>query len=284
MKFIIFILIFFNILYAKTEITWNVIDFAPFMLINSSKSDGLCVKALDTTINNLPEYKHKIEISSLNKTLESMEKKKLVCSPCLLKTEKREKNINFSKPYNASLGIGLLVKKRSLYKLYNYFDEKKEINIDGLLSSYDFKIGIASIRSYGSRIDKILKKYENESSIVYQRQGNDFYEGLFKMLIANRDIDGTLIYYSELDKMLKKYNMNLGEKVLFYEIQGTQATTFSRIACTSTLEGKKFISIVNTKILKLREESINYQKSLQKTSYIKKMTPIWNRLLNDEIK
>lgn len=281
MKIIMMILIFISILNSKDEITWNVNDFAPFMILDSSKNDGLCIKALDLAIKNLPEYKHRVEISSFENMFNKIKNKKLICSPCLLKTSQREKNMSFSNPYNVSLGIGLLVKKRSLYKLYNYLNEENKVSFSPLLLSNDFKIGISKLRSFGEDLDRILEKHKINKKRVYEREGNDLFEGLFKMLLANRDIDGTLIYYDELRLMLEKYKTKIGDELLFYEIEGINPTTFGRIACTNTQEGQKVINDINANIKTIITDTISYQKNSRNEDYVKKMTPHWDGLLND---
>jgi len=281
---LIFFLTFIPLFAEKIEVDWHVAKFPPFMNINENSKNGICINAMNTAINKLHDYKHNISVIPFSRTMEEIKVLNLVCFPCFLKNKDREESMYFSKPFTAfSMQHGIVVKSKSIDKIKQYISKENVIDLEKLLNSKIFKLGIANRRSYGNEIDAIIKKYDGEENI-YRRSGSNVSEGFLQMMIVDRDIDGTIIYNAKLNNLLKKYNKEIKKDFVFLKIKNLPDINYLYMACSKTKDGEVFINKLNKNISDIRNSAISFQKKLNtEDSYeIDVISPIWDEMLKDE--
>ncbi|WP_072682695.1 hypothetical protein [Arcobacter sp. LA11] len=280
----IFFLTFTSVFAKKIEVNWHITKFPPFMNINDKHKDGICIDAMNTAINKLTDYEHKISMVPFSRTMEEIKTSNLICAPCLLKNKDREDYIYFSKSFTAlAMQLGLVVKSKSIEKIKKYISNENDVDLEKLLDSNIFKLGIANGRSYSFDIDNIIKKYEGKKNL-YKRSGANISDGFIQMMIVDRDIDGTIIYNTKLDILLKKYKKELKKDFVFIKIKNLPNFNHVYIGCSKSKDSQEFINSLNNNILDIRESAISFQKKMKRedSKYIDMIIPTWDEMLKSK--
>ena len=97
MKTLLIFLLTVTLLFSnKIEVNCHV-KLSPFVNINDNYKDGICIDAMNSAINKLVDYKHKVSVIPFSRTMEEIKVLNLVYSSYLLKNKDRAKNMYFSK-------------------------------------------------------------------------------------------------------------------------------------------------------------------------------------------
>ena len=236
------VILFFTLLLTSSlyadEINWAKQDFPPAYLKNSK---GYIDQYISIVHQDLVGYQHKSLYANFARTLESMKNGKKVCSLAMLKNDERAKYAHYSIPY-------MLIPANSLIMLVGkatagLVNKSGVINLEKYLSS-NKKLGVATGRSYGARVDKILS---NPTDNIINRGGQNVFEGLFGMLARGR-LDAILGYRMELHWFSK----STGLKFISYPIEGENEYIFAHAACPKNEWGESVIQKINKTLKKLR--------------------------------
>jgi len=164
-----------------------------------------------------------------------MVKKQLnYCMFNLIKTPERERFLLFSQqPISIYPPIRLITLPDS--SLSNPFSFKQ------MNDAENFKIGIATGRSYGLIIDEILGR--NKSHLYFNNQHNST-QSLMGML-AKKRIAGFLEYTSTMKDAYKGAESNQGVKFKALAIEGNTKPAMGYLACSPSKAGKEIIDAID---------------------------------------
>lgn len=184
----IFIVIFFTVpcALAKDTITWLQPDFPPYVIVSGNdKAKGIDNRIVQYVIDHLPDYNHSFKVAGYKRILANLKKeKKAVVAPLFI-TPERQKYLVYSNVANyLPLPNGLVINKDDLARFEPYMSPRRTIDIEAVILSEQFIIGIASGRSYSGIIDDMIRKYK-PSRAFYERHGPD-HIGLLVMLDSKR--------------------------------------------------------------------------------------------------
>ena len=177
---------FVNSVSAKETITWFQPDFPPYVIVSEdNKSKGIDNQIVQYVIDNLPEYDHRFLVASYKRILSSLKHgKKGIVTPLFI-TSERQKYLTYSNiPNYLALPNGFVINKDNLKTFETYLTSAKHIDIEAVLHSGQFSIGISSGRSYYGILDEVIHKHSN-SNIFFERSGADQL-GVLNMLGAER--------------------------------------------------------------------------------------------------
>lgn len=266
---IVFLWIFLPLLSKASEtITWYTTNISPlFIDEDQHQQRGYLYLIQKEIVNVLPTYHHLYKEGNFARIIKEIKTNDHVCSVSLLKTPEREQFIAFSIAHSLILANSLIVKKDRVEKLLPYLNHNNAVDLDALLSSGNFVLGLAKGRKYGTELETILKKYRY-SSTIYQRASTEQSEGLIRMLLlGRRNIEGILGYPEEVQYVLKQANID-DAQLVSYPIQGTPAYLLGYVGCSKGKLGQAVIRQIETVIRKHRanEFSVFHQQWLPQAS------------------
>ncbi len=233
----------FNLSYAKEKITWMVLDWPPWMIIDGEdKGTGRFNYILETAQKNLTEYENVTERMNWARFWHEVENNKNLCYTFGLKSGKREKIVYYSAPHTFVLPNAIIMKKETAQLLGN----PESYSIIQLLEQDKLKGYAEKNRSFTNKVDSIMKDHEGGSSLT---RVSESAESLVKMVIMGR-IDYT-IEYPIVATYYQKKNDALGSLV---SIPITEMDPFSYVYmnCTKNEWGRKVIEKWNAALEKIK--------------------------------
>jgi uncharacterized protein (TIGR02285 family) len=253
---IIFVMIFAPFLKAEETIEWIRSDFPPVYILDGKyKDQGSSDLIQKFLIDSLPNYRHVQSTANFARIMEEIRNKENVCCAALLKTPEREKFTEFSVAQCVLLTNRLIIKRQDISQLRLYITKDQTVNLNSLLQTGTFTLGVAKGRRYGKNIGQILKKYYG-SNTVYERAGEDQLKGLIKMLLSGtRDISGILGYTNEVHYNSKQLAIDANQ-LKSYPIEGSPPYILGYIGCSKSDFGKIVISQINRIVEEARMNQI----------------------------
>ena len=245
MKFFTILLILSTFIFSKNLplVHWNTVSFPPAFIIKGTyENKGYFDAMRNTIINNSTDLKHIVEVGNVKLAMVNLQRLDNACTSGLLKNEKREKFIYFSKPALYTLPNEFTIRKSDEEKFKPYLTSKQEIDLEKLLKDDKFRFGYVDKRAYHKHIDKLLEEYKlNKTSMA--RTAQDLTRGLLMMLSLNR-VD-YIIEYPTMVEYIKK-SENIKEDFMQYPIKDANNLIASYISCSKTPNGKKLIHKINS--------------------------------------
>jgi len=236
-KFIIVLslILFFSLnLNAKETLTWQVVHWPPFqMLEGPDKGLGRFDALLALYQANLPQYEHKTMAMNWARFFSEIKEGKKICSIFIIKTEEREIYIQFSKPASLGLPLRIMMRESSIEAL----GSREPISILTLLKDHRFKGVLIGKRSYYTIIDKIL---EDNASLTTVKRLAVPEDSIIQMILAGR-ADYTIEYPYVANYMANKFHAEQNTKIESIPIKELSQYGQSSCACPKNDWGIKVI-------------------------------------------
>lgn len=236
--------------FAKT-ITFLQVDFAPYYILQGqNKGKGRDEEIIKRLSEALTHYKfNTVFVPSSRALYELQNEKRPTCMLSLYKTTERQKDFVFSNEYST---IGLAP------TIAIHVDVAKEIipensistSLKDLVFKHQLILGKSTERSYGSKVDDIIRKIPQDKIIV--RAGKDSLSSLTYMLLKKR-IDLIIGYPGEHLYLQSKFEN--GNKLVQLQISEAPKTVHGYIGCNKMTESKNFLVEADTKLAELKTSS-----------------------------
>jgi uncharacterized protein (TIGR02285 family) len=130
----------------------------------------------------------------------------------------------------------------------------KPVSFSKLLNKYKLIIGLAPNRSYGNKIDSIIKKTDPKQ-VIY-RPGMNVLAGLTHMLVRNR-IDIVLGYPDEHEYIANK--LGIKGKVISLQLEESPSYSEGYIGCSLNQQGQLNINLLELALQKIHKQNNYYQ-------------------------
>ena len=171
---------------AKTPVTWSTHDQPPYYTLDGTGIHDMMVNYL---IRHLPDYAHRFIRSNVERALSQLEKKNNAVLLGIYKTKERQYYTLYSPiPLYLNFNTVFVYRKIDIDKIKPFVTEAHYLDIERLILSKKYIIGISKGRMYSGIIDEMIQKYGNTGGF-YIRFSEDITAGHMKMLTKNR-IDG----------------------------------------------------------------------------------------------
>jgi len=236
--------------FAKS-ITFLQVDFAPYYILqgqNKGKGrDEEVIKLLSQTLN---DYKfNTVFVPSSRALYELQNEKRPTCMLSLYKTTDRQKQFVFSNEYST---IGLAPTISIHVDVANEIVPKSSTSasLKDLVFKHQLILGKSTERSYGSKVDDIIRKIPQDNIIV--RAGKDSLNSLTYMLLKKR-IDLIIGYPGEHLYLQSKFEG--GNKLVQFQISEAPKTVHGYIGCNKTIESQNFLAEADTKLAEFKNSS-----------------------------
>lgn len=195
----------------------------------------------------LTDYEHHRIVTNVVRHFDDFKSGKKVCGIDLYRTKEREAFMYFSLPSMLALPPVLIVRKDKM----DMFGADTLVSLESILANEEFRLGFSSDRSYGQRLDSILKQHlERKNLIVFS--GQELRQNYFKMLLLDR-LDGLIALPCEAKYHAEQ--MGIHDRiatVMFRESQQGPEAWMSAVACPKNEWGREVIDKINTILIQIR--------------------------------
>ncbi len=225
-------------LYAKDTITWGHICTPPLYICDKDGVTGVGADIENIIFENLQEYNHERLSSNVERILDNLKTDSLFCSSSLSKNPEREKFAYYSIPAAIVPPIHIFIRKDD----HSVFKGLDILSLEKTLKDSKLKFGYPSGRSFGPKIDSIIKVHSKDPhlSATYSSEVSD---QQINLLIGNR-IDYTIGGYFALKFAAKKRGVE--DKILALKVEESQNYLMLYVVCPKNDWGKAMIDKINT--------------------------------------
>ncbi|WP_161947506.1 TIGR02285 family protein [Trichlorobacter thiogenes] len=222
---------------AKETLVWSVIDFPPFQILDGTyAASGSFDGELQTLIDNMPDFDHKITRMSFARRKQEFLRGTNICTPGIFLAPAKELNLAISKPALTHLDNRIIFLKNKAA----LFGRENPIVLEALFKRKDLVGGIMAGRSYAPNIDPVIQRYKDSPNLVIRTLTGD---QLFQMM-QNGDLDYLIMFSHEA--AFQNIRMGLNDMPLNRSIAGTPPYLYTYVACTGNDWGRSVIKKVNT--------------------------------------
>jgi len=238
---------------AKERLLWLVRDLPPFTIFEGAeKGQGVIDQMLPLLIQQMPEYDHAIVRVNRARGIQMLQDpNSFTCDPTLLWTPERAKFVHFSEPTLGVMSGGLVIHKQGEARLAPFLDGQ-QIDLKGLLSATQLKLGIVAERSYSTQIDDILRQLPD--TVFNRHYGNDATASLLQMQRLGR-LQLVLGYWPEVRYLIQQQGGSLDE-YQFHPIQGVIRYQFLHVGCSDSPLGREAVAHIDQLLPALRQRTL----------------------------
>jgi len=238
---------------AKERLLWLVRDLPPFTIFEGAeKGQGVIDQMLPLLIQQMPEYDHAIVRVNRARGIQMLQDpNSFTCDPTLLWTPERAKFVHFSEPTLGVMSGGLVIHKQGEARLAPFLDGQ-QIDLKGLLSATQLKLGIVAERSYSTQIDDILRQLPD--TVFNRHYGNDATASLLQMQRLGR-LQLVLGYWPEVRYLIQQQGGSLDE-YQFHPIQGVNRYQFLHVGCSDSPLGREAVAHIDQLLPALRQRTL----------------------------
>lgn len=210
------------------EVTWLGSDYPPMAMSQGEYANQGYINALYGFLQAaLPQHQFREAILPWARVMHMAQGGGPYCLISAFRTPERSAFLRFSEPYGYLLPIGVVIRAEDQARFAPYINTEGMIRLAQVLEDASISIGVASDRSYGSRIDDDLRAPLQRGATnikkIYQGESS---KSLFDMLGYKR-IDYVFSYPSEV-----VYYAQVNRPLLFYPIEGNSQLLEGRLSCT----------------------------------------------------
>jgi uncharacterized protein (TIGR02285 family) len=242
-----------NLAQARETLIWLLRDLPPTMIFEGpKKGQGIIDQMLPLLIAGMPQYDHVLMRVNRARGIQMLQEESFTCDPALAWTRERAQWITFSLPAFRAISNGLVVRQTD-HGVVDEFVSDGEIDLAALLASGRTKIGIVAERSYGQRIDALLK--QAPPSAVTAHHGNKALGSLLQMQRLGR-LQVVLGYSPEIRYLANRAQIT-DDQLRFLPIKGTDQYLSGHIGCSNTAQGKQAIGAINQLLRTLPRDQLD---------------------------
>lgn len=235
----LFIVLQSSVVFAK-QITWIVIDFAPYYILSDNLEgqgrDELLIKLIQ---QRMPDYTFNYKVFPASRAIYELSNfNNQYCMISLYKTAERKKHIAFSDEYSTiGLSTSAALRKDVAQSLGI---TNSAIDLEKLVTEHGLTIGVAANRSFGNEIDALLASLPTKQVLV--RPGRDTLESLTFMLLKKR-VDVILGYPSE--HHYHKLHVDTQDELTQVRLSIASQITAGYAGCNNNAIGKEQIAVIS---------------------------------------
>lgn len=244
---ILFLLLLFISPYclSKDTISWQVYHRPPgIIMIGEEHGQGFVQKMLQLIIDKMPEYEHKMPLTTLARAISDIKAGKQVCHPALFITQER---LNYMYYSNATMvnPTNRVVARKGMF---DEFLVNNSVDLALALKGKNLTFAVIKGRSYTESIDNMLTSYVDKSNL-FEISNTDL-RAVFRLIQLKR-VDATIAYPFELGHFSRE-NDDSVEQLQTYSIKNVPQYTVGSIACPKNEWGKQVVTRVNAILAEIK--------------------------------
>jgi uncharacterized protein (TIGR02285 family) len=230
------------------KITWVGTDFPPMAMSQGQYAHQGYIDAMFRYAQeSLPQHEFQEEIVPWNRAMLLARHGGPYCLISAFKTPERDDFLRFTAPYGYLFPIGVVIRAGDKRKFSAYISKTGNFQLREVLRQPDFRMGIAGSRSYGSKVDVLLKPLIDLGVKNIQQISQDQSTKVLLSMLALKRFDFTLAYPSEVGY----YSTSVND-FIFYPIEDNNDLLPGRFSCTKSSETDRVFSDVSALVLTKR--------------------------------
>jgi uncharacterized protein (TIGR02285 family) len=191
-------------------------------------------------VEAMPQHSLQEEIVPLSRVMHMAQRGGPTCMSILFQTPEREAFLRFTSPYGYLYPIGVVMRASDQGQFAQYITKSGNFTLDKALQDARMKLGVASGRSYGAKIDSLVKPMVAASAgNIHQIFQVDSTNVLLNMLGRQR-FDYMFAFPSEVEFFAGPSN-----GLRFYPIEGNSELLPGRFSCTKSQETDRVFADVS---------------------------------------
>ncbi|MDO8287526.1 MAG: TIGR02285 family protein [Rhodoferax sp.] len=226
---------------AADTIAWVGTDFPPMAMSQGEHAHGGYIDALYKHLKeSLPQHDFHEEIVPWTRAMAMAQRGGAYCLISAFQTPERDAFLRFTAPYGYLYPIGIVIRAQDQERFAPYLNPEGNFLLDAALKQSGIGMGVASSRSYGPRIDGLIKPLiSNRAKNIHQSYQDESTKFLLAMLAGKR-FDYMLAYPSEVE-----YYGGPSNAFRFYPIHGNHELLPGRFSCTKSPETDRVFADVS---------------------------------------
>ncbi|MDG4718195.1 MULTISPECIES: transporter substrate-binding domain-containing protein [Thalassospira] len=223
----------------KPTVNWALTPLPPAMLEQNGQIVGYGVDILNWFASRLPDYTHVKQIVPLPRLMQTITAPGTFCNIGMNPTPERQKFLHFTDAVLPHLPVSLFTSPAREDQILPFVDEQGDVDLERMIAFGKLNGALRSQRSYGIKIDTILRRNANNTAISYI--GND---ANFLQLIALGRLDWTLYLPAEAE--FHRRAQLPDDTFTSWHVAGNDQLMPASIACSKTETGDAIVSAINS--------------------------------------
>jgi uncharacterized protein (TIGR02285 family) len=184
---------------AKDKLKWLTPNFPPYIILEGQEQQkGIDNRIIQYFMKRLSDYEHISTEMNYLRAYKQIKDQDCVALTPVFKTVEQEKYLLYSEiPSYLAMSNGFAIKKTNHEKFKSFLMIDGSLNLEAVILSNKFKIGISAGRFYGGILDDMIQKYK-DTGVFIERGGTDISIGIANMLLADR-MDAALGFPVEME-------------------------------------------------------------------------------------
>ena len=213
-------------------ITWISTEMAPMaMPVGERAGEGYVDQIYKYLSDALPQHSLKEEVVPLPRVLFMAQRGGGICTSLLFQTPEREAYLRFTPPYGYLYPIGVVTRGSDQSQFAAYISKAGNFMLDKALQEGRLALGVAGGRSYGSKIDSLVKPLVDAGAKNVQRVFQDEPTKVLLAMLERQRFDFMFAFPSEIE-----YFTGPSNGLRFFPIEGNSDLLPGRFSCTKSPE------------------------------------------------
>lgn len=214
------------------NIAWVGTDFPPMAMSQGEHAHEGYIDELYRYLKEVsPQHVFREEIVPWSRAMSMVQHGGAYCMISAFQTPERDAFLRFTAPYGYLYPIGVVIRANDQARFAPYLSKSGTFQLDEALKQPEIGMGIANNRSYGPKIDALIKAVGSGSTRNIQRTYQDESTKYLLAMLAGKRFDFTLAYPSEVE-----FYGGPSNEFRFYPIDGNDELLPGRFSCTKSPE------------------------------------------------
>lgn len=223
------------------SIAWVGTDFPPMAMSQGAYAHEGYIDALyKFAQQSSPQHVFHEEIVPWSRAMSIAQHGGAYCLISAFQTPERDAFLRFTAPYGYLFPIGVVIRANDQTRLAPFLNKAGNFLLDEALKEPTIGMGVASSRSYGPKIDVLVKPLVSSGAKNIQQAFQDESTKFLLAMLAGKRFDYMLAYPSEVE-----FYGGPSNAFRFYPIEGNNDLLPGRFSCTKSPETDRVFADVS---------------------------------------
>jgi uncharacterized protein (TIGR02285 family) len=222
-------------------VTWVGTELAPMTMPQGEHArEGYIDHLYKYLVEAMPQHSLQEEIVPLPRVMFMAQRGGPICMSILFQTSEREAFLRFTPPYGYLYPIGVVTRASDQSQFAPYITKSGNFMLDKALQDTRLGLGVASGRSYGAKIDSLVKPLAAANAGNIQQIFQDESTKVLLAMLGRQRFDYMFAFPSEVEFFAGPSN-----GLRFYPIEGNSELLPGRFSCTKSAETDRVFADVS---------------------------------------
>lgn len=226
---------------AADTVSWVGTDLAPMTMPQGEHArEGYIDQLYKYLVDAMPQHTLQEEIVPLTRVMFMAQRNGPICMSILFQTPERETFLRFTAPYGYLYPIGVVTRDSDQGRFAPYITKSGNFLLEKALQDAQMGLGVASGRSYGAKIDSLVKPLVTAAAGNVQQVFQDESTKVLLAMLGRQRFDYMFAFPSEVEFFGGPSN-----GFRFYPIEGNSDLLPGRFSCTKSPETDRVFADVS---------------------------------------